>query len=99
MTAHGIIEAAPARPRLPPRRIGRLALDVDPRAVLSIGYLVGLLLIAIFAAKIAPYRRPSRTSPTCFCRRARRTGLGTDDLGRDVLSRLIWGAPNRSTPR
>ena len=37
--------------------------------------------------------RPRRTSTTCWRRRAPSHLLGTDDLGRDIFSRLIWGAP------
>ena len=95
MTAHGIIEAAPARPQSPPRssRLWRW-MRSDLRAVLSIGYLVTLLLVSIFAAKIAPYSPTEQNVADLLLPPSAAHWLGTDDLGRDVLSRLIWGAPN-----
>lgn len=95
MTAHGIIEAAPRRPESPPRlkRLWRW-MRSDLRAVLSIGYLVLLLLVSIFAAKIAPYSPTDQNVADLLLPPSAAHWLGTDDLGRDVLSRLIWGAPN-----
>src|SRR5262245_38169413 len=77
--------------RLPP--VSRL-----PRAlrsgvvVAAAGVVLVLALLALFAPLIAPY------SPVAQDLNARLQGpgpqhwLGTDDLGRDVLSRLIFGA-------
>lgn len=50
-----------------------------------------LIAVAVFAPQIAPYpfaqqRLVERLEPP-----TRQHWLGTDDLGRDVLSRLIWG--------
>lgn len=53
---------------------------------------VGLLMTAILAPYVAPYN-PNKMhwgheyTPPCS-----RYPLGTDELGRDVLSRVIWGA-------
>ena len=38
-------------------------------------------------------RRPRRTSTTCWRAPGPQHLLGTDDLGRDIFSRLIYGAP------
>jgi peptide/nickel transport system permease protein len=65
----------------------------DPVALGALFVVVLLLAIAILAPYIAPYD-PTRTS---MIRRLRPIGtpgylLGTDELGRDMLSRLIYGA-------
>ncbi len=63
----------------------------------SLGVVVALVLMAVFAPWIAPY------SPTAqptgdnladyyFLGPTREHWLGTDELGRDVLSRIIYGA-------
>lgn len=60
---------------------------------LSLGYLVFLVLLAIFAPWIAPHS-PTLQNPSDVLLPADGNYLlGTDDLGRDVFSRLIWGAP------
>ena len=59
--------------------------------------LVVMILAAIFAAQVAPYD-PLQTSltdrlkPPAFAGGSSAHLLGTDKLGRDVLSRIIWGA-------
>ncbi|MGV2068839.1 ABC transporter permease [Agrobacterium sp. 22-226-1] len=70
------------------RRISR-----DPVAMVALALLVLLILIAIFAPYLAPYD-PAKGS---VIRRLKPIGtegyiLGTDELGRDMLSRLIYGA-------
>ncbi|WP_313291483.1 ABC transporter permease [Rhizobium rhizoryzae] len=70
------------------RRLAR-----DPVAMIALAIIVILVLIAIFAPYIAPYD-PSKGS---VIRRLKPIGtpgypLGTDELGRDMLSRLIHGA-------
>ncbi|MGN7713263.1 ABC transporter permease [Agrobacterium radiobacter] len=70
------------------RRLSR-----DPVAMVALALLVLLILIAIFAPYLAPYD-PAKGS---VIRRLKPIGtegyiLGTDELGRDMLSRLIYGA-------
>ena len=52
-----------------------------------------VVLVAVFAPLIAPYE-PGAIDFSSILRAPGTTGhiLGTDDLGRDVLSRVIWGA-------
>ena len=52
-----------------------------------------VVLVAVFAPVIAPYE-PGAIDFSSILRAPGTTGhiLGTDDLGRDVLSRVIWGA-------
>jgi peptide/nickel transport system permease protein len=85
--------------RLPVARRSRLHrlwrwMRSDPRAVLSISYLVLLLLFALSAPLIAPYSPVEQNVANILAPPSWDHWIGTDDLGRDVLSRLIWGAPN-----
>jgi peptide/nickel transport system permease protein len=66
----------------------------DIRAVLSTGFLVSLVLISILAPVIAPYPPNDQNVSLLLAPPSAEHWLGTDDLGRDVLSRLIYGAPN-----
>jgi peptide/nickel transport system permease protein len=88
-------EALIAAPRAPAvRRSLWRTMRRDLRAVLSIGYLAILVIVSIFAAKIAPYSPIDQNVAELLMPPSAAHWLGTDDLGRDVLSRLIWGAPN-----
>lgn len=83
---------------LPPKR-SRLSkiwrwIRSDPRAVLSISYLAVLIVVALFAPVIAPYSPLDQDVSKLLLSPSASNWLGTDDLGRDVLSRLIWGTPN-----
>lgn len=51
-------------------------------------------LIAIFASEIAPYGETEVVSSVPYGPWTQQTFLGTDQLGRDVFSRLIFGARN-----
>jgi peptide/nickel transport system permease protein len=66
----------------------------DLRAALSLSYLVLLILVALFAGVIAPYSPVEQNAADLLLPPSAAHLLGTDDLGRDILSRLIWGAPN-----
>ena len=65
---------------------------------IPLGALIGLVLTALFliAAIFAPLdralRRSARSSATSGSRCRRSIWLGTDNLGRDLLSRMIYGA-------
>jgi peptide/nickel transport system permease protein len=66
----------------------------DLRAVLSIAFLSLLVIVSIFAPVLAPYSPVEQDVTQLLLPPSAAHWLGTDDLGRDVLSRLIWGAPN-----
>ena len=65
----------------------------DPVAMFALAVIVALVLVAVFA----PYIAPQDPYKGMSLRRLRPPGtpgflLGTDELGRDMLSRLIYGA-------
>ena len=74
----------------PWRRAGRRLLR-RPGAVFGAVIVLGFVLMAVFAAWIAPLD-PIATNWGAI-RKAPSAGhwLGTDEIGRDVLSRVIWG--------
>ena len=81
----------------PPRRAGaRVRLGDFP--VIPAVILVGIALVAIFANVLAPHNPEIGILTARFKPPFWQTGgstkylLGTDQLGRDVLSRLIFGA-------
>ena len=63
-----------------------------PAAMIALAVVLGFVLVALLAPQLAPY------NPTAIDYRAVRKApsaahlLGTDEVGRDVLSRLLWGA-------
>lgn len=65
----------------------------DLRAALSLGYLLIVVAVAIAAPWLAPYPPTEQDLANTLAEATREHWLGTDDLGRDVLSRLIHGAP------
>ena len=74
------------------RRIGRW-LKGDWRAAAALAYLCVLLLLALTAPLIAPYSPTAQDIGAMLQDPNAAHWLGTDDLGRDTLSRLIYGAP------
>ena len=54
--------------------------------------IIGLCLVAIFAPLLAPYPYTKANFGKIYEFPSREFPLGTDQLGRDVLSRLIYGA-------
>jgi ABC-type dipeptide/oligopeptide/nickel transport system permease subunit len=61
-------------------------------AVAALGFIVLEILVAIFAPWIAPYDPYAPDFVNTWQLPTAAHWLGTDDLGRDVLSRLIYGA-------
>lgn len=65
----------------------------DTRASLSLGFLVLLVVVAVLAPVLAPYSPTDQNLDNMLLAPSAEHWLGTDDLGRDVFSRLIHGAP------
>lgn len=90
-------DASPDPAALPARRLSGPAFEVlrrllgDPAGALAAAVILAFLAAACFAPLVAPY------DPLAINPRDRMQGaslahwLGTDQLGRDVLSRLIYG--------
>jgi peptide/nickel transport system permease protein len=65
----------------------------DRRAAISLGYLVVLALLALAAPWIAPHSPLEQDYAQVLAAPSASHWMGTDDVGRDVLSRLIHGTP------
>src|SRR2546423_9586131 len=59
--------------------------------LLAIGLIVALALIAVLAPVLAPYAPIKQDLANAVAGPSAQHPLGTDEFGRDVLSRLIWG--------
>lgn len=91
------VKAAPASRAAPSASSARFGvlrlLGRHPGASLSLLYLLALLALAIGAPWIAPHVPTVQDPMAVLAPMSAKHWLGTDDLGRDVLSRLIHGAP------
>jgi peptide/nickel transport system permease protein len=77
---------------LPARRgIGR-ALLADPLGLAGLVLVVTFLLMALLAPWVAPYDPIALDVKAKFLPPSAAHWAGTDHLGRDLLSRIIWGA-------
>lgn len=70
-----------------------LWLASDLRAALALAVLIGLVIVAATAPWIAPYSPTAQDVNNMLAAPSPAHLLGTDDLGRDIFSRLIFGAP------
>ena len=85
--------AVAINPRARRRRLLRKRFLRRPLAVAGLVVALTFILVAIFAPWIAPYS-PDATDFNATLAPPFTPGhlLGTDELGRDVLSRIIWGS-------
>ena len=65
----------------------------DIRASLAIAYLALLVVVAVAAPWLSPYSPTAQNVNEMLAEPSAAHWMGTDDLGRDILSRLIHGAP------
>lgn len=81
----------------PPESLGRLsqlwtAIKRKPLGAVSAGIILILVLTAIFADVLAPYDPLNAIPEHRLARPSQVHPFGTDDIGRDVLSRIIYGS-------
>ncbi len=90
MMADISLSTVPARPR----RLGGFArwLKTDRRGAISLFFLLALVAVAIAAPLLAPYSPTEQNIDAALAPMSAQHWLGADDLGRDTLSRLLYGA-------
>jgi dipeptide transport system permease protein len=93
-----VLESTPMQTPPGPLREFWISFSANRGAVIGMGTVIFLLLLALFAPLIAPHS-PDLTNSAVFLKPpAWQQGgsihylLGTDAIGRDILSRLIYGA-------
>jgi peptide/nickel transport system permease protein len=90
------VEAGLATPSISPRtRRRRLLVRRFLRRPLAVAGLVvalAFVVLAIFAPWIAPYSASTTDFDAVLAQPSWRHLLGTDELGRDILSRVIWAS-------
>jgi peptide/nickel transport system permease protein len=69
-----------------------LALQRNPLALVGLAIVVGLIVVAALAPWIAPYSPVLQDLDNRLLPPSALHWMGTDDLGRDILSRILWGA-------
>jgi peptide/nickel transport system permease protein len=69
----------------------RYAISKDNRAIIGLVFIGILFFVAVFADVIAPYGMREQNLQNVLQSPTLQHWLGTDDLGRDVLSRIIYG--------
>jgi len=80
-------------PRVPiTTRVGHRVRGVDPVAAVCVTFIVAITAVALLAPVIAPYDPNQVDILNRFAPPSAQHLLGTDSLGRDLLSRLIYGA-------
>ena len=65
--------------------------DLTPTIVIALGVLVSLIVVVIFAPYIAPHSEAEILTDDSFSFATDTMLLGSDFLGRDILSRLLYG--------
>jgi peptide/nickel transport system permease protein len=79
-------------PRSRRRRILRKRFFRRPMAVAGLVVVAAFVVVAVFAPWIAPYKASATDFNAVLAHPSSKHVFGTDFLGRDELSRVIWGA-------
>ncbi|WP_395068514.1 ABC transporter permease [Paraburkholderia silvatlantica] len=75
-----------------PRRFGRFFLSLGGLGRIGLIISIAWIFIAIFGSAIAPYGMMDMSGGKVFASSSLAYPLGTDFLGRDLLSRILFGA-------
>jgi ABC-type dipeptide/oligopeptide/nickel transport system permease subunit len=84
--------APPLSPRARRRRILRRRFLRRPLAIVGLVVALAFVLGAILAPVVAPYSASATDFNSLLGHSSGKHLLGTDELGRDVFSRIVWGA-------
>ena len=90
-----IVQAAASAPLAARRTVGELVLGFIRTKPLGAGgalIILAMLFVALFARALAPYDPYLGDYALQFARPSTDHWLGTDEFGRDVLSRIMYGA-------
>ena len=79
-------------PRARRRRLLRKRFLRRPVAVAGLLVVLGFVVMAVFAPWLAPYSSGATDFNATLAHSSAKHLLGTDELGHDELSRIIWGA-------
>jgi peptide/nickel transport system permease protein len=88
----GIIATATPKQAPSPWQAARHRFVKSRTGVAGAIVLLLVLLCAVFAAQVAPYSPTKQDFRLKLLPPSREHLMGTDDLGRDVFSRVVWGA-------
>ena len=87
------VEAAPlSSPRARRRRLLARRFLRRPFAVVGLAVAITFVLAAVFAPWVAPYSPDATDFNALLAKPSPEHLLGTDALGRDIFSRVVWGA-------
>ena len=87
------VEAAPlSSPRARRRRLLARRFLRRPFAVVGLAVAIAFVLAAVFAPWVAPYSPDATDFNALLAKPSPDHLLGTDALGRDIFSRVVWGA-------
>jgi peptide/nickel transport system permease protein len=87
----GLVEPT-VSPRARRRRLLLRRFMRRPLAIAGLTIALVFVLAALFAPWVAPYSASATDFQNVLAKPSSAHWLGTDELGRDVLSRIIWGA-------
>jgi peptide/nickel transport system permease protein len=79
-------------PRVRRARLLRKRFLRRPMAVAGLLVVLAFVVVAVFAPLLAPYKAGATDFNSLLVHSSSKHLLGTDELGRDELSRAIWGA-------
>ncbi len=63
-----------------------------PKGAIAGGWIVLLILLAVFAPLLTPYEYDVQNLPGAFAPPSAQHWFGTDEFGRDLLTRILYGA-------
>ncbi len=64
----------------------------QPKGAIAGGWLIGLVLLAVFVPLLSPYAYDVQNLPNAFAPPSGAHWFGTDEFGRDLLTRILYGA-------